>query len=81
MVSRARLNWTELQFGQQTHSKQQTVCIVGSKYALNNHSTGTIMKIHRPDWITEIPHKLNFFSYDYPFESKASVLANEITWE
>jgi hypothetical protein len=38
-------------------------------------------KIHRPDWITEIPHKLNFFSYDYPFESKASVLANEITWE
>ena len=37
-------------------------------------------KFRRPDWITEVPHKLNFFFYDYPFESKASVLANERTW-
>jgi hypothetical protein len=37
-------------------------------------------KIQRPDWITEVPYKLNFFFYDYPFESKASALANEVTW-
>lgn len=37
-------------------------------------------KIQKPDWITEVPHKLIYFFYDYPFESKASALANENTW-
>jgi hypothetical protein len=38
-------------------------------------------KFPRPDWITEVPYKLNFFFYDYPFEAKAAMLANKRTWD
>jgi hypothetical protein len=34
----------------------------------------------KPDWVIEVPHRMNFFLYEYPFESKVSALAKERTW-
>ena len=34
----------------------------------------------RPTWITEVPNRLNFFFYEFPFEGKATTLASERTW-
>ena len=47
---------------------------------LCTHCSRTSDRFERPDWITEVLHKLTFFSHDYLFESKASTLANECTW-
>jgi len=34
----------------------------------------------RPKWINEVPNRLNFFFYKFPFDSKVTTLADERTW-
>jgi hypothetical protein len=34
----------------------------------------------RPEWVREVPHKLNYFFYDFPFQQMADVVAKERKW-
>ena len=41
----------------------------------------TSAPFEKPEWVQEVPRTLNYFFYDFPFESKVDLVAKGIVWK